>query len=265
MNPYYSDDQVQLFVGDCREVLPALDVTADLIIADPPFEETEQAWDRWPDGWLDVAATVTSSLWCFGSMRMFFEHLTDFATWKPSQDVIWEKTCGTSMRTDRFGRIHESVIHWYRGRWSDLYVAPQREKHYGPDKGTKRNPGSRMGHWGHVRPGDVLNHDDGTRLVRSVLRAPNLRGRGIHPTEKPVGILQPLIEYACPPGGLVVDPFAGSGSTLEAARLTGRRAIGIEISEEYCNRAAERLSQAVLPIDSDQAVSDLVEEFVEER
>jgi len=244
--PYWQDDHIQLYHGDMREVLPDLAVQADIVVADPPYEETEQPWDQWPDGWVDVAATATRSMWCFGSLRMFFEHLAEFDAWKPSQDVIWEKTCGTSMRADRFGRIHESIVHWYRGRWSDLYVAPPREKHYGPDKGTKRNPGSRMGHWGHERPGDVLHHDDGTRLIRSVMRAPNLRGRGIHRNEKPVGILTPLIEYACPPGGLVLDPFAGSGSTLEAARLTGRRAIGIERHEPYAEAAARRLAQAPL-------------------
>jgi site-specific DNA-methyltransferase (adenine-specific) len=75
-----------------------------------------------------------------------------------------------------------------------------------------------------------------------------MHGRAIHPTQKPVGILTPLIEYACPPGGLVIDPFAGSGSTLEAARLTGRRAIGIEAHEPYIERAARRLEQAPLEL-----------------
>lgn len=50
--PYYADEQVTLYLGDCREVLPALGVTADCIVADPPYGETSLAWDRWPDGWL---------------------------------------------------------------------------------------------------------------------------------------------------------------------------------------------------------------------
>ncbi|WP_119731794.1 site-specific DNA-methyltransferase [Thermomonospora amylolytica] len=70
----------------------------------------------------------------------------------------------------------------------------------------------------------------------------------IHPTQKPLGILTPLIEYACPPGGTVLDPFVGSGSTLEAARLTGRRAIGIELHEPYAEAAARRLAQAPLEL-----------------
>ncbi len=87
--------------------------------------------------------------------------------------------------------------------------------------------------------------DDGMRLVRSVIRARRPL-RAIHPTEKPVEVLRPLIEYACPPGGLVVAPFAGSGSDLDAARRSGRRAIGVEAREDYCERAALRLSQLIL-------------------
>jgi site-specific DNA-methyltransferase (adenine-specific) len=59
--------------------------------------------------------------------------------------------------------------------------------------------------------------------------------------------LDPLIRYACPPSGLVLDPFAGSGSTLDAARQAGRRAIGIEAHEPYAEAAARRLDAFVLP------------------
>ncbi|MFN7131582.1 MAG: DNA methyltransferase, partial [Myxococcales bacterium] len=63
----------------------------------------------------------------------------------------------------------------------------------------------------------------------------------IHTTEKPVDLLQYLVEKSTAPGDLVVDPFMGSGSLLEAALRTGRRAVGVELDEEYCEAAAERL------------------------
>ena len=53
--PYWQDERCSLYVGDCREVLPALGVTADLVLADPPYGETSLPWDRWPDGWLEAA------------------------------------------------------------------------------------------------------------------------------------------------------------------------------------------------------------------
>lgn len=82
-----------------------------------------------------------------------------------------------------------------------------------------------------------------------VLRARNLHARAVHPTEKPVGIIVRLLECSLRPGGVALDPFAGSGSTLVAAKLRGARAIGIEIEERYCEVAVKRLAQEVLPLE----------------
>lgn len=241
---YYRDDSVTLYLGDCREILPALDVTADLVLADPPYGETALAWDRWPDGWPSLAAAVTSSLWCFGSMRMFLDHTADFAAagWKLSQDLVWEKANGTGFATDRFKRVHEIATHWYRGDWAAVHHDTPRVVYTGPDKHTRAR-GNRGKHYGDI--GAYVYEDDGKRLMRSVLRANSVRG-GLHPTEKPLGILDALIRYACPPGGLVLDPFAGSCSTLDAARQSGRRAIGIEGNERYAEAAVRRLQQQTL-------------------
>ena len=242
--PYWADESVSLYLGDSREILPALGLVADCVVADPPYGETSLAWDRWPEGWLQVAASVTRSLWCFGSLRMYLEHVGEFAGWKLSQDVIWEKQNGTSLAADRFRRIHEVVTHWYRGKWAGVYHATPRERWYGPSNGIRNGGADRGAHLGSARWRDY--EDDGTRIVRSVMRISNNHRHAIHPTEKPTGILDPLITYTCPPGGLVVDPFAGSGSTLDAARCSGRRAIGIELHEPYAEAAAKRLSQQSL-------------------
>ncbi|MEV0891677.1 alpha/beta fold hydrolase [Promicromonospora sp. NPDC050262] len=90
--------------------------------------------------------------------------------------------------------------------------------------------------------------ETGTRLVESVLNAPKNRSGSINPTEKPVSVLELLISYACPPGGIVLDVFAGSGSTAVAARHTGRSAVLIEKREEQCESTARRLAQGVLDL-----------------
>lgn len=243
ITPYYEDDTVQLYLGDMRELLPTLGLQADLIVADPPYQSTSLAWDRWPDRWPSLAAQHARSMWCFGSMRMFLDRRDEFTDWKLSQDVVWEKHNGTGFATDRFKRVHELATHWYRGDWAAIHHDTPRVAYTGPDKHARARA-SRTPHTGAI--GDFLYEDDGTRLMRSVLDAKSVRG-GLHPCHKPLGILVPLLEYACAPGGTVLDPFAGSGSTLDAARQCGRRAIGIEISEDYCEAAARRLSALTLP------------------
>jgi len=101
---------------------------------------------------------------------------------------------------------------------------------------------------GERKTNTYVSQDGGPRLMRSVIQVRSMHGRAIHPTEKPVGLLDPLIRYACPPGGTVLDPFAGSGSTAEAARLSGRKAVLIEADERYCELIARRLQQDVLPL-----------------
>jgi site-specific DNA-methyltransferase (adenine-specific) len=243
VKPYFTNGSVRLYLGDCREVLPALALEADVVIADPPYGETSLAWDRWPDGWPAVVRDVTRQLWCFGSMRMFLDRRDEFAGWNLAQDVVWEKHNGTGFAADRFKRVHELAVQFYRGPWADLYREPQRVPYDGPDKHARARR-SRTPHAGEIGPHHY--DDDGTRLVRSVIRAPSVRGEEGRGTTKPAAILCPLIAYSCPPGGLVLDPMAGSGSTLAAARELGRCAVGIEIDEQAAETAARRLSQGDL-------------------
>jgi site-specific DNA-methyltransferase (adenine-specific) len=126
--PYYEGGGVTLFCGDMREVLPTLG-QFDACVTDPPYGETSLAWDQWPDGWPALVAGHTSSMWCFGSMRMFLAQRDEFAGWKLAQDTIgefeidtmvWEKGNGSGpSRDDRFRRVHELATHWYRGLWRD--------------------------------------------------------------------------------------------------------------------------------------------------
>jgi len=78
-------------------------------------------------------------------------------------------------------------------------------------------------------------------------RAVCVDGGKVHPTQKPEALMRWCLERPGVPGGAVLDPFMGSGTTLRAAKDLGRRAIGIEIEERYCEIAAKRLAQEVLP------------------
>ncbi len=245
--PYYADESVTLYLGDCREILPTLDVAIDAAVADPPYAETSLRWDQWPEGWPAVVAAATRSLWCFGSARMFDTYGADLhgGGWHMSHDVIWSKPdSSTGGVTDRFLRSHEHIRHYYLGQWRDVYHEPPRV-FVGSRPGTESRKADQGKKWHGVR-GPSVWIDDGYRMPLSVISAPSMRKRAIHPTEKPGAVLEPLIEYACPPGGTVLDPFAGSGSTLAVCKATGRRGIGIEGDEEHIEAAAKRLAQESL-------------------
>jgi DNA modification methylase len=72
-------------------------------------------------------------------------------------------------------------------------------------------------------------------------------GNKLHPTQKPIAALKPLIDAFCPPQGTVLDPFAGSGSALLAAKQLGRQYIGIELDEQHCRTATTRLQEDTPP------------------
>jgi site-specific DNA-methyltransferase (adenine-specific) len=184
-----------------------------------------------------------AQMWCFGTFRMFLDHVSEFADWRFGQDVVWEKHNGSGAGDGRFLRVHETIAHFYRGRWTERYYEPQREQVYTQDKSTRRQASATA----HRRPDRTSAYiDDGTRLVRSVIKAPSVRYQRRNETEKPLAVVARLIAASCPPDGCVLDPFAGSGTTLVAARDSGRRAIGVELRESQCRIIVDRLAQGVL-------------------
>src|SRR4051794_29843617 len=110
IEPFWASERGVIYHADCREILG--DLAPTVAIADPPYGETSLEWDRWVDGWPDLVRG--DSMWCFGSMRMFLERGAEFAGWKLSQDLVWEKHNGSGFHADRFKRVHENVLHWYR-------------------------------------------------------------------------------------------------------------------------------------------------------
>lgn len=239
--------------GDCRILMPAHG-PFDLIIADPPYGDTSLAWDRRVDGWLPLAHGALSpagSLWVFGSLRCFMATAAAFreAGWKYAQEIVWEKQNGSSFHADRFKRVHELIVQFYRadGAWGSVYNDVQTT----PDataRSVRRK--RRPPHTGHIEAGHYISEDGGPRLARSVIYARNAHGRAIHPTEKPASLIEILIRTSCPAGGLVGDWFAGSGAVGEACRLTGRRYLGCEIDDEMAERAQTRIA-GVLPFDDE--------------
>lgn len=232
---------VRIITGDCREVM-AGEGPFDLIIADPPYGDTSFEWDRRVFGWAQVALASlkpTGSMWVFGSMR-FLLHLGSPQGFRYAQDIVWEKPNGSGFAADRFKRVHEHAVQFYRAgtAWADVFNDVQRVPHVGPSK-TVTPAVNRAGHTGAIAAKTYV--DDGTRINRSVLKIAQPRD-GKHGTQKPVSLLEILIRTSCPPGGLVGDFFAGSGAAGEACAMAGRNYVGCEIDQAMADAARARLA-----------------------
>lgn len=235
--------------GDCRQIMVAWPAgVADACITDPPYGDTSLEWDRRCEGWITQVSRVlkpAASIWVFGSMRFvatLFDEM-DAHGFKYAQDIVWQKQNGTGFQNDRFRRVHEHAVQFYRGLWGDVYKDPQFTND-ATAKTVRRK--TRPTHTGHIDAGHYVSEDGGPRLQISVLDVANEHGNALHPTQKPLGIIAPLIRYSVPAGGIVIDPFMGSGSVGIAAELLGRQFAGCELNPAYQGLLAARQRQADL-------------------
>lgn len=218
MKPYYEDGLVTIYHGDALDVLPTLD-SVDLVLTDPPYganyvSNTGGRRGKEPIG--NDGTRISLRLYKRIVPLLRAEHMLWFTRWDAWPDV-WE------VLGERFPI--RGLLVW--------------------DKGT---PGmGDLNHWG---PSYELIASVGRAKTQpprdqSVLRFSGVsHGHRLHPTEKPVALLAYLLTKLQP--GSVLDPFMGSGSTLEAAARLGIPAIGVESEERYCEAAAQRLDQGVL-------------------
>lgn len=214
MKPYYEEAGVQIFLGDCREVLP-LEIDhdeIDLLLTDPPYginyshgvgggklarstifdhhsiHGDDEPFD--PAPWLKFPNVI---LW---GANHYASRLPDSAFW-----LVWDKRDGVCSNDQA-----DCEIAWVKGR-------------------------------GNAR---VFRH-----LWNGMLKASERGEPRVHPTQKPVQLMTWCLSLI-PEAKTVLDPYCGTGATLIAAKDLGRRAIGIEISEKYCEIAAKRLGQSVM-------------------
>lgn len=216
MKPYYDQDGIQIFHADCRIILPTLP-KVDLVLTDPPYGMNYHSRHYvGTNPHKPIAGDDEYPVWAIEQCRsiatsacMFFLRWDNLAEIpKPDSCVVWVKNNWTA----------GDLEHDYARTWEAVAV------YNGPNHAFRNG-----------RTSDVIAYD---RVPPTSL---------LHPTEKPIGLLQKLIGHHV--GDTVLDPFAGSGTTLVAAKLHGCRAIGCEISEDYCRIAVERLKQGVFAFD----------------
>ena len=214
-DPYYQDDHVTLYHGDCFKLLEHLDF--DVIVTDPPYGialKTDYAQTHSAGKWsrrnthkpvagdhkpFDPGLFLRYPCAMFGANH-YSQHVPSNATWH-----IWDKRDGVP------SDLQADAEMWFT-TWPS---GPTRVFRY-MWRGFQRPVGAETGH--------------------------------LHPTQKPLSLMRHILNDARTPAGVVLDPFAGSGSTLRAAKDLGRQAIGIELEEQYCEVIVDRLSQEVLPL-----------------
>lgn len=208
MEPYYQDEAVTIYHGDCRDVLPSLS-EVDLVLSDPPY-----GIDYVHSGGGKGKHSVRLCEPVAGDTLPFdpspFLHYPDVILWGAThyasrlphgRSLVWDKLAGL----EAFDSFSDVEIAWRKGRGKDRIFR-------------------------YLWKGIC---QQGEKLPR------------VHPTQKPEALMRWCLSLA-PEAQLVLDPFMGSGTTLRAAKDLGRKAIGIEIEERYCEIAAKRMAQQVL-------------------
>jgi DNA modification methylase len=278
------DGSVVLYHGDCRKVLADMpDNSVDFVFADPPYPYVKKTYGYWNEKqWRKLIDTVIEEcrriLKPTGSMVLVLQpnseqvgrvrpwlwrFVADWAErWNLVRDVYWWNyaTLPTSGCEVRYGLPRASLKHlvWlgpadcYRDQgavlWkpSDDTLARKMEERRRGRTGSKQHLSgahvnvetiyNQMGHRGGVTPFNVLpiTNTDAT----------NSSGSWKHPAGTPLDLVLWWLRYCCPEGGLGLDPFLGAGTTALAAMQLCRRAIGIEIVEEYYNTAVLRAKAA---------------------
>lgn len=228
MTPYYEQDGITIYHGDCREVVTGLN-RIDHVISDPPYDARTHAGAR-------TAKTASPKFGEIDKIDIAFAPL-DISEALPRLLLVCRRWCVcfcTMEMIAEYQRVSESS--WVRaGFWRRPDGAPQF---------TGDRPAT---------PGDAvaIMHKAGKKTWNGGGRHAYWeygveRQDRYHPTQKPEPLMVEILTMFTDAGETILDPFMGSGTTLVAAKRLGRKAIGVELEEKYCEIAAKRLAQGAL-------------------
>jgi DNA modification methylase len=215
--PYFEDESVQIYHGDCRDLLPLMP-KVDLVLTDPPYGL------NFP--YLSYVDTRDALVSLLSEVMPVIQRIAPrcFVLCGPTQIHLYPEpewvACVTWNTTGSFGKYGYS-------QWTPVLC-------YGADVNG-------FGNVNGVLKGDVIriNGSLGVGFQRS-------RDERQHTCPKPLNVMWQVVSRFSLDADTIIDPFMGSGTTLRAAKDLGRKAIGIEIEERYCEVAAKRMSQGVL-------------------
>lgn len=226
-----------------------LDKSIDMILCDLPYGETGHKWDKVIDlkSLFDEYRRIIKDEGCialFGSFK-FGVQLYNVAPDLYKYDWIWQKDNGTNFMTVHYQpfRIHESVFIFSKGRASIGKRTPMKyfpQKTYGKPYMSKKSSND-MWNGKKIKRMDKVNKD-GSRFPLTIQQFCRDKEK-IHPTQKPVALMEYLIKTYTKEGDVVLDNCIGSGSTAVACINTNRKFIGFELDRNYYDLACKRIEQ----------------------
>lgn len=254
MTPYYDHAGITIYHADCRDVIPH--VSADLVFTSPPYL-SQRTYRLESFDWHEVVPPALASIVDAGKTQVLVNlgqvHTNGeidpywmelaatmrAAEWKWFGMYVWDQCAG--LPGEWYGRLapsHELVLHFNKTVASSRKTVRKRVGGNAMGAGLRKRDGKN-------RRRESVCHDT-HKVSDSVIRISrdydHTKDTG-HPAVFPLKLASHFIQIW---DGTVLDPFMGSGTTLRAAKDLGRKAIGIEIDESYCEMAAQRLSQEVL-------------------
>ena len=246
-----------LYCGDCLEILPSLK-GIDVVVSDPPYGTTKIVWDTAID-WaaifplLFATAKPSASIVLF-SAQPFTTQLINAEPKRFRYELIWCKTMATGFfdANCRPLRAHENILIFCDkfGRPSNktgmmATYLPQKEPGDAFVKNRNRGKrGNRAVHYNTTTDPFVPTISDGWRYPKSWQVFSNGNAQSLHPTAKPIALMEWLVKTYSHPDETVLDPYMGSGTTGVACITSGRKFIGIEIDPDYFEIACRRIEAA---------------------
>lgn len=231
MNPYYGDEWTKIYLGDCCEILPSLNIKADFVLTDPPYDQ-----DNHGGGVSDMAQRKLNKAYIdfisgSFSMEQTFNHIARINN--PINSVIFcsNKQVSTMMRYWEDKGFSATLL-----VWDKINPIP-----FGNGKYI-----SNIEFMVYIRGTNSTYNNIGYNEQLKTFRygVPSAKQR-LHPTEKPITLLERLIRIHSNENDLIIDPFLGSGTTCLASKNLSRQSVGIEVEEKYCEIAAKRCSQDI--------------------
>jgi site-specific DNA-methyltransferase (adenine-specific) len=221
LEPYYEDAKagIVIYHGDSSKVLPLLDAASvDLVLTDPPYELVATG------GGIGAQRKYMADIVGFTDGGFDMSLLAPFANW----------VCFASKEQlpNLLGAVGDR--RWMLVTWNKMNPTPLTNNNYLPDTEYIVHAFASGRLFGEYR--------DKSRFILHPIEKNGFS----HPNVKPLAVISKMVRLGTVEGEMILDPFMGSGTTLRAAKDLGRKAIGIEIEERYCEMAAERLRQGVL-------------------